>query len=143
MPMTITKYNSCILRFVNGSNVASDTYKIKLLSAATFNAAHTTLAATGGTEVTNDGYTAGGQALANVAITAFSTAGAKFSADNTSWTATGADIVASYAIIYNDTDADDPPVAFIDFDGAKTAGDGTAFLVRYDATNGIVQFGPI
>jgi hypothetical protein len=133
--VTISLYNHTAKRFAEGSNSSSDTYKVKLLSAATFDATHTTLAATGGTEAaTGTGYTAGGQALANVAVTTVTTNDAKFDADDLTWTASGGAVAAAYAILYNDTDADDPPVAFIDFDGTQSAGDGTDFLIVWNAS---------
>ena len=135
MAVTISLYNHTAARFADGSNAVGDTYKVKLLSAATFDATHTTLAATGGTEATTGtGYTAGGQALANVAVTTVTTNDAKFDADDLTWTASGGSITASYAIIYNDTDTDDPPVAFIDFGGSESAGDGTDFIVVWNAS---------
>lgn len=140
MAPTISLYNHTRARFASGANAVGDTYKVKLLTAATFNATHTTLAATGGTEVANgNGYTTGGATLANVAVTTVNTNEAKFDADDVTWAASGGAITASFAILYNDTDADDPPVAFIDFDGAETAGTGTDFKIIWNA-NGIVTF---
>lgn len=141
MAVTISLYDHTRRRFAAGLNAVGNTYKLKLLTAATFNATHTTLAATGGTEVSGNGYTAGGQALDNVSVDIVSTNAAKFDADDVIWTADGGPIAASYAILYNDTDADDAPVAFIDFDGEQSAGDGTDFRVLWDAA-GIVTFTP-
>jgi hypothetical protein len=133
--VTISLYNHTAKRFAEGSNAVGDTYKVKLLSAATFDATHTTLAATGGTEATTGtGYTAGGATLANVAVTTVTTNDAKFDADDVTWTASGGSITASYAILYNDSDADDPPVAFIDFGGSESAGSGTDFLIVWNAS---------
>ena len=132
--VTISLYNHTAKRFADGSNAAGDAYKVKLLSAATFDATDTTLTGAGGTEATTGtGYTAGGAALTGVAVTTATTNGAKFDADDVTWTASGGSITASYAIIYNDTDTDDPPVAFIDFDGEESAGDGTDFKIIWDA----------
>lgn len=140
MPVSISLYNHTAQRFASGANVAADTYKVKLLTAATFNATHTTLAATGGTEVANgNGYTTGGATLANVAITTVTTNDAKFDADDVVWSASGGAITASYAILYNATDTDSPPVAFINFDGSVSAGDGTDFKIVWNAS-GIVTF---
>ena len=50
MAITISLYNRTAARFASGANAVGDTYKLKLLTAATFSAAHTTLAGTGGTE---------------------------------------------------------------------------------------------
>jgi len=140
MAVSINLYNHTAKLFADGSLAVGDTYKVKLLSAATFDASHTTLAATGGTEATSGtGYTSGGQALANVAVTTVTTNDAKFDADDVTWTASGGSITASYAIIYNDTDADDPPIAFVDFDGSQSAGDGTDFKIVWNAS-GIFTF---
>jgi hypothetical protein len=112
-----------------------DTYKLMLCTAATFNAANTTLAGITKTEVAGaDGYTTGGATLANVAVTTVTTNDAKFDADDVTWSATGSGITASYAILYNDTDADDPPVAFIDFGGSESAASGTDFLIVWNAS---------
>ncbi|MFZ9061684.1 MAG: hypothetical protein ACO218_10745 [Steroidobacteraceae bacterium] len=139
MAVTISLYNHTAQRFASGANAASDTYKVKLLTVATFDATHTTLAATGGTEASNTGYTAGGATLANVAVTTVTTNDAKFDADDVTWTATGAALEAAYAIIYNDSDADDPPLVFIDFGGTESAGTGTDFRLVWNAS-GILSF---
>jgi hypothetical protein len=135
MAVTISLYNHTAKRFADGANAVGDTYKVMLCTAATFDATDTTLAGITKTEVaTANGYTAGGAALTNVAVTTITTNGAKFDADNASWTASGGPITASFAILYNSTDADDPPVAFIDFDGSQSAGDGTDFLIAWNAS---------
>lgn len=140
MAITVSLYNHTSARFASGANAGADTYKVKLLSAATFDASHVTLAATGGTETTTGtGYTAGGQALTNVAVTTVTTNDAKFDADDVTWTASGGSITASYAILYNDTDDDDPPIAFIDFDGSQSASDGANFRIVWNS-NGIFTF---
>jgi hypothetical protein len=139
MAVTISLYNHTAQRFASGANAVGDTFKVKLLTVATFDATHTTLAATGGTEASNTGYTAGGATLANVAVTTVTTNDAKFDADDVTWTASGAALEAAYAILYNDSDADDPPLAFIDFGATESAGDGTDFKLVWNAS-GILSF---
>jgi len=140
MAVTISLYDHTAKLFADGSNAAGDTYKLKLYATATFTAADTTLAGVTGTEATTGtGYTAGGQTLANVAVTTVTTNDAKFDADDVTWTASGGSIDAAYGIIYNDTDTNDPPIAFIDLDGTQSAGDGTDFKVVWNA-NGIFTF---
>jgi hypothetical protein len=137
--VTISLYDHTAARFASGANAVGDTYKLMLCTAATFSGANTTLAGITKTEVANgNGYTTGGAALTGVAVTQ-SGNDAKFDANDVTWTASGGAITASFGILYNDTDADDPPVAFIDFDGSQEAGDGTDFKVIWDAT-GIVTF---
>lgn len=143
MAVTITLYDHTVSRFASGANAVDDTYKINLYSAFTFDAADTTKAAaeTGGTQLsTANGYTQDDKALGSVAVSVVTTNDAKFDAADVSWTASGGDIgPASYAMIYNDTDADDPPVACIAFGEAKTANTGTPFNITWDAA-GIITF---
>ena len=143
MAVSITLYNHTASKFADGSFAVGDTYKLKLYSALTPDATHTTLAAVdagGGTEATaGTGYTAGGQNLANVSVNIATTNDAVFDADDVTWTASGGSIAAAYGVIYNDTDVGDPPLAYINFDGTQTAGDGTDFIVSWNAS-GIVTF---
>lgn len=141
MAITITPYDHTVLRFVTGENLAADTYKVNLYSAFDFDPADTTKTAaeTGATQLsTANGYTQNDKTLASVAITQVSN-GAKFDAADVTWTATGGPIAASGAMVYNDTDTDDSPVAYIDFGETKTADEGTDFKLIWDAT-GIVVF---
>jgi hypothetical protein len=135
--VTISLYNHTRKLVLEGGVDAGDTYKLMLCTSATFDATNTTLAGITKTETTAaNGYTAGGASLSGVAVTTVSTSGAKFDANDASWSASGGDITASYAILYNDTDANDPPLAFIDFGASKTANDSTEFKVIWNA-NGI------
>lgn len=140
MPVTISLYNHTAKRFASGENAVGDAYKLKLYASTAFDAAATTLASVTGEEATaGTGYTAGGQALTNVTVTVETTNDAKFDADDVTWTATGGTVSAGFGVLYNDTDADDPPVAFINFDGTQTAGNGTDFKVIWNAS-GIFSF---
>jgi hypothetical protein len=137
---TISLYNHTTRLFANGTFAASHVYKVKLLTAATYDATDVTLAETGGTEVTNaNGYTTGGTTLAGVAVTTVTTDDAVFDAFDARWTATGSGITASFAILYDDTIPDDPPVAFVNFAGSTTATAGVDLIVQWNA-NGIVTF---
>lgn len=140
MPATISLYNHTSRRFGDGSNAVADTYKVKLLTAATFDASHTTLAATGGTEVASgNGYTTGGATLAGVTVTTVTTNDAMFDANDVTWTAGASALAASYGILYNSTDTDSPPLAFIDFGGSQSAPAGTDFKLVWNPS-GIFTF---
>lgn len=140
MAVTISLYDHTAQRFASGANLAADTYKVILCSAATFTAANTTLAGITKTELsTANGYTSGGLTLTNVTISTIATNDAAFDADDAVWTASGGAITARYAILFNDTDTDDPPVAFIDFGANQSAADGSEFRIQWSA-NGIVSF---
>lgn len=142
MAVTISLYNHTAAKFADGSFAVGDTYKVNLYSAFSFDAADTTKtdAESGGTQLsTANGYTQNSKTLANVAVTTVTTNDAKFDADDVTWTASSGSIAAMGALIYNDTDTNDPPVAWIDFDGTQTAGDGTDFKILWNAS-GIVTF---
>lgn len=142
MPVSVSLYNHTARRFAAGENIAGDSYIINLYTAFTFDATATTKTAaeSGATQVsTANGYTQNTKALANVSINTVTTNDANFDADDVTWNATGAGITAGHALIYNDTDANDPPVAYINFDGSQTAGAGTDFKITWNAS-GIVTF---
>lgn len=141
MAVTVSTYNHTSQRFASGANASTDTYKVMLCTAATFDATNTTLAGVVKTEVASgNGYTTTGASLVSVAVTTVTTNDAKFDANDTTWTVpAGGTLTASFGILYNDTDANDPPVAFIDFDGSQTATDGAIFQIIWNA-NGIFTF---
>lgn len=139
MAITITPYNHTTQLFVSGGSSTANTWKLKLYSALTPNAAHTTLSSVdaAGTEATTGtGYTAGGQALTSLAATTVSTNGAKIDAADVVWTASGGPITAAYGVIYDDTHASDAPLWYINFDGSYSATDGDTFTVTWN-TSGI------
>ncbi len=135
MAVTVSLYNHTARLLADGSNPPGDTFRVMLCTSATFSAANTTLAGITKTEVaTANGYTAGGVALANVTISTVTTNDARFDADDASWSATGGAITASFAILYNDSDAGDPPLAFIDFGESRSAGAGTELEIVWSAS---------
>jgi hypothetical protein len=143
MAVTATLYNHTVNRFNNGLNASGDSYIINLYSAFTFNAANTTKAAaeSGATQLpTANGYTQNAKALESVTLNLVTTNDSAFDAADVSWSASGGAIgPARYALIYNDTDADDPPLVYIDLGENKTADAGTPFNVTFNAS-GIVLF---
>ena len=141
MAITVSLFDDAARAIGAGEHIAGDTYKLKLYSAITVDLTDTTLAQVdaGGTEATaGTGYTAGGQALASVAITKVGN-DAKFDAADVTWTAAGGSIVATHGVIYNDTDAGDPPLFYVNFDGTQTALDTANFNVNWNAA-GIITF---
>jgi hypothetical protein len=143
MAVTATLYNHTVNRFVNGLNAPGDSYIINLYSVFDFDATDTTkaLAEGGATQLsTANGYTQNDKALGSVTLALVTTNDAAFDAADVSWTASsGAIGPARYALIYNDTDADDPPVVYIDLGENKTADDGTPFNITFNSS-GIVLF---
>jgi hypothetical protein len=80
---------------------------------------------------TANGYTQGGETLANQAVTAAATT--KFDADDVAWTTSS--FTAYHAVLYNSTNSDSL-IASIDFGGAKTVASGT-FTIQWH-TDGII-----
>jgi len=79
---------------------------------------------------TANGYTAGGATLSGVSVSQDDVQNrGEVTWSDVSWTASGGSIVASGAIIYDDTHANDIVVAYIDFSSDQTALDGGAFVI--------------
>jgi hypothetical protein len=137
MAVTITPYNHTARLFFSGANATTDTYKVALLSGASFTATDETLSeVTGGSfEIANaNGYTTGGVALTGWAVTTVNTKDAKVDANDAVWPATDAGIEAEQAVIYNDTDPSDPPLFFVDFGELKVANAGNDFTIIWPST---------
>lgn len=140
MAATVSIYNHTTKLFAEGSINAADAFKVMLCTAATFDATNTTLAGVTKTEVAATGYTSGGALLTNVTVSTVAPNDAKFDADDVTWTAGATtEIAASYAILYADSVAGDPPLVFIDFGGEEVAGQTTQFKIIWNAA-GIISF---
>lgn len=138
---TITLYNHTRAKFLSGDFAVGDQYLVMLYSAFTFNAAATTKAAAevGCTQLpTANGYTQDTKALAGGAVSIINTNEAMLDFDSPSWTASGAALAATHALVVNGTAVDDPPVAYIDFQGTITAPDGQPLTVDWDAAEGFI-----
>ena len=111
-------------------DMVNDTVKVALYNNSfSFD---TTLAAYSTTNelATEGGYTQGGVALANKAVSTASNKGT-FDADDVNWTS--ATFSAYFALIYDDTTATKYPIACIDFGGVQTVTGGT-FTIQWAAT---------
>jgi hypothetical protein len=86
-------------------------------------------------EVAGTGYTAGGETLANSSITSGSGAVAIFDADNVTWGSST--ITARYAVLYNDTLANDNLICAIDFGSNQSSSNGN-FTIQW-STSGIFR----
>lgn len=114
MAASLTFYNS-FRKYVADGTIDLDTHTFKVMLVAsgyTPSTAHTVK-----TDVTNElstanGYTAGGATLGSVTWS-HSGGTATFDAADTVWTASGGSIVARYAVIYDDTAANDELVCYI------------------------------
>lgn len=137
---TIKLFDHTLSRCASGANAEGDTYQAILCSAVTFDASATTLAGITYTELPlANGYTPGGLPLANVAIETFNTTDARLVADETAFAASGGNLVAGFALVYNDTDADDPPLCLVDFEGDRLAPDGNSLRIQWPAA-GLIRW---
>ena len=114
-----------------GGNLAAQTLKCALYDNTASLAANTTAYATAN-EVSSSGtnYTAGGNALTNVAISVDGTT-AIFDADNVTFA--NATISAQAALLYNANNSNSA-IAVLDFGGVKTSTNGT-FELRFPTAN--------
>lgn len=145
MPVSVSLYNHTVKRFLSGENAQGDTYRVNLYTVLPFDATAATKAAAeaGSTQLpTASGYVQNSKTLANVVAAIVAPNDARFDADDVTWTATGGAITANFALVYNDTDVDDPPVLRIDFDGAQSAPDTTDFKIVWNAAGIIAATTP-
>jgi len=110
---------------------------------ASFDATHTTLAGPAGAanvnEVEGNGWTTGGEFLANVAWAQVSTNDSILDCDDIDVIADGGVIGPAYAaVIYDDSHPNKAPIQFIDFGEAVSAGDTTQFKYVFPP-NGVVR----
>ena len=136
MAVTINFYNEFVHHVGLGViDLDSDTFDIILMNTShTFTATHATKSQISANEIaTANGYTQGAEVLASVTWTE-SSGTATFDAADSSWTASGGSITASDGVIYSETAAADELMCSIDFDGSQSAGDGTDFIVSYNAS---------
>jgi hypothetical protein len=118
----------------------SDTFYVMLLTSSATPAASWNRRDDVTNEVTGTGYTAGGQALTTLSVTAVGTQG-KWTADPTTWASST--ITARYAVIYKHrggASSADELVLIVDF-GADKSSSGGNFTITWDATNGILLIG--
>jgi len=141
MAAPLYAYNTAWGKLFDNSHAVGDTYKVELLNnSATFVATHATKAAvdnSGAYEVTAAEWPAGGITLSGVTKGTVTTNDIAFDANDVDVEAATNAIGPAYkALVYNSTD--DVPVAFLDFQAAKTADVGTHFKITW-AASGILK----
>lgn len=134
MAITTTLYNHTTKLFANGDVSLAD-LKVMLLdddATALFDATDTDMSGLTGAEVSGFGWTAGGEPIANAAITTVTTNDAKLDGDDISVTATGGLIGPAKSLAIFD-DASSKPLGFVDFGQDEAAGDTTDFKIAWNA----------
>lgn len=137
MAASISFYDS-MKEYLADGTIDLDTHTFKLLLATdgyTFDATDVTKANLGAVEHANQyGYTTGGATLGSV--TWGQTGGtATFDGADVTWTASGGSIVAKYAILYDDTAANDELVLCVTLDAsAVTVTTGNTLTVQWSGS---------
>lgn len=131
---TTRQYNHTARLFLSQQVDINNLVVMLLDNTAVFDATNTTLTAVAGAanakEVDGNGWTAGGEVFANVAVTTTTTDDATLSADDIRVRATGGNIgPASALVVYDGTNVNDAPLFYIEFSEPVYAGEGTDFLV--------------
>lgn len=115
----------------NFSTTAGDTFQLALYSTVSGFTASGTTAYTTTNEASGTGYSAGGLALTNTAVSVADNVSFVDFSDVTFSTAT---ITAAAALIYNTTVAGTPAVVVLDFGGDKTSTNGD-FTIQFPDAN--------
>ncbi|MFT3973331.1 MAG: hypothetical protein QM699_07740 [Amaricoccus sp.] len=116
-------------------NLGSDVLKVALTNAAP-TAAVTQLS--GITQIANgNGYTTGGN-VATISSSAQTSGTYKLVLADVVFTATGAMGPFRYAVLYNDTAANDEVIGWYDYGSSITLASGETFTVDFDATTGVL-----
>lgn len=144
MPATAKLYGQMLVKALNKEiSITADTIKIMLCTSAYVpnQDTHVYLSSVTSEVANGNGYTTGGKALANKAVTYDSATNTiKIDADDVQWN--NATMTARYAVIYDDTPATSatkPLLAYFDFGQDVSSTNGT-FKLAFDATNGICTF---
>ncbi len=131
MAVTVSRYNHT-RKLEKNQELSIANFKFMLRSSTPFDGTHTTTASLAGSEVSGNGWTAGGE-TATYAVTTVDTDDARGDFTDISVTATGGSIgPATQGIIYQSSD--NKVLWHIDFGGSETAGVGTDFKVTFDAS---------
>lgn len=139
-------YTAAKKAMLDGSfNFASANLKVLLINAYTFSAAHATMTTliAAGTENSNGGYTARGQAVNGTPVTATTGTVARLTITTgttvVSWTlASGT--TPSHAILYNDTGANGTSIPILAWElGATVPPNGGTYSLTTVVANGMLQ----
>lgn len=126
-------YNHTRQLFQSG-NVDLTALKVMLVNGYTLDATQTAIATASASQVSGNGWTAGGELIANAAVTTVTTNDSKLDGDDISVTASGGDIGPADGLVIYDSSANDNPLFYYSFASAQTAGDGTQLNVTWNAS---------
>lgn len=137
MSLAFNKFNSFVENVAEKvHNLGADTLKIVLTNTAPV-ATNTVLANI--TQISaGNGYSTGGNTL-TTSSSAQTSGVYKLVCSDSTFTATGGSIANwRYIVLYNDTATNDELIGWWDYGSVITLGSGDSFVVRFDATNGVL-----
>lgn len=128
---------------INHADASAGTFKVAVLTTASFVQAHSAYTQVSGNEIVHQNYVAGGVNLANATITVAASGTATWDADDVIITASGVALTAQAAIVYRSTVSGllSPLMLSIDFGGTQGAGLNTTLQIQWAAA-GITVFKP-
>lgn len=135
--VAFNKFQGFIERVYEGEiNFASHVFKVALTNSAPV-ATNNNLSDI--TQIANgNGYTTGGTAT-TISSSAQTSGTYKAVGSDVVFTASGSLGPFQYAVLYDDTHANDALVGWWDYGSSPTLASGETFTVDFDATNGIIQ----
>lgn len=136
MAITVTRFDHT-LKLVGDQSIDYTNLKVMLTSGYTLATSETSMTNISAAEVSGNGWTAGGELIANAAWTQPNTNDGRLDGDDISVTASGGSIGPADAhVVYDATN--NFPLIHVDFGENKSADDGTQFKISF-AADGIIQ----
>ena len=136
MAITVTRFDHT-LALVGNQSIDYTNLKVMLTNGYTLVTSETTMTNVSATEVSGNGWTVGGELIANAAWTQVNTNDSRLDGDDISAMASGGSIGPADAhVVYDATNS--LPLLHVDFGGSEEAGDATQFRISF-AANGIIQ----
>jgi hypothetical protein len=132
---TFNKFQSFIEYAVEGANLGTDQFTVALCAAANAPVATNSVLA----DLTQISYTNCSARNITTSSSAQTTGTYKLTLADLTLTASGGDVAAfRYVVVYDDTVANKPLVAWYDYGAAVTITNGNSFLIDFDGSNGFL-----
>ena len=136
MAITVTRFDHTLM-LVGNQGIDYTNLKVMLTNGYTLATSETTMTNVSAAEVSGNGWSVGGELIANAAWAQVNTNDSRLDGDDISVTASGGSIGPADAhVVYDATN--NLPLIHVDFGESKQAGDTTQFKVSF-ATTGIIQ----
>jgi hypothetical protein len=132
---TFNKFQSWIEYAMEGANCGTDQFSVALCAAANAPVATNSVL----TDLTQISYTNCSARTITTSSSAQTTGTYKLTLADLTLTASGGDVAAfRYVVVFDETVANDPLVAWYDYGAAVTITNGNSFLIDFDGSNGFL-----